>query len=89
MVYHEGEGKKGGNNVASLFMKQLNAMGWITNNFTNQQPYFKAELNVFFDNCPGQNKNNHVLQLVPYLVEMEAFQTVNFTFLIAGHTKNA
>ena len=42
----------------------------------------------FFDNCPGQNKNNHVLRFVPYLVEMGAFQTVTFTFLIAVHTKN-
>jgi hypothetical protein len=49
------------------------------------------ELNVVFDNCcPGQNKNHHVLWLVPYLVEMGYFHCVlNFIFLVVGHTKNA
>ena len=47
------------------------------------------ELNVVFDNCGGQNKNNFVLLLVPFLVEMGYFKHVNFIFLIVGHTKNA
>jgi hypothetical protein len=47
------------------------------------------ELNVVFDNCGGQNKNNFVLLLVPYLVEMGYFKSVNFIFLVVGHTKNA
>ena len=47
-VYHESEGKKAGNNVASLLMKQLNAIFWITNDFTNKHPYCKGELHVFF-----------------------------------------
>ncbi|KAG7371480.1 hypothetical protein IV203_020050 [Nitzschia inconspicua] len=46
------------------------------------------ELNVVMDNCAGQNKNNHVLLLAPYLVEMGYFRTVNMLFLVAGHTKN-
>jgi hypothetical protein len=53
------------------------------------QPTAGKELNVVFDNCGGQNKNNFVLLLVPYLVEMGYFQHVNFIFLIVGHTKNA
>jgi hypothetical protein len=40
------------------------------------------------DNCPGQNKNNFVLRLAPYLQEKEFFVEVNFIFLIVGHTKN-
>ena len=86
-VYHEGQAKKGGNNVASLLIKQLIYLGWMDGNYLSH-PYPLAELNVFFDNCPGQNKNNHVLRLVPYLVEIGVFQTVNFNFLVAGHTKN-
>jgi hypothetical protein len=40
------------------------------------------------DNCGGGNKNNHVILLAPYLVEMQYFETVNVIFLVAGHTKN-
>ncbi len=38
----------------------------------------RAELNTDFDNCPGLIKNNTVLMLVPYLVEMDYFKKVNF-----------
>ena len=87
-VYHEGEGKKGGNNVASLIFKQLQYFGWIP--YGNEEsPSKDDELNIIFDNCPGQNKNNHVLRLVPYLVESRMFLKVNFIFLVVGHTKNA
>jgi hypothetical protein len=55
----------------------------------NGQPITGGELNVFFDNCTGQNKNSYVLWLVPYLVEAGFFKTVNFNFLVVGHTKNA
>ena len=85
-IYTEGQGKKGGNNVASLIMKTLKYFGWI--NDEEVSPSKDDELNIIFDNCPGQNKNNHVIRLVPYLVEMEYFAKVNFIFLIVGHTKN-
>jgi len=49
----------------------------------------RFKLTVVFDNCTGQNKNNTVLKLVPYYVEMGYFQEVEFLFLIVGHTKNA
>jgi hypothetical protein len=85
-IYQEGDGKKGGNNVASLLMKTLGAgiLNILDDNTKGK------ELNVVFDNCPGQNKNHHVLWLVPYLVEKGYyFHTVNFIFLVTGHTKNA
>ena len=41
------------------------------------------------DNCVGQNKNNYVLRLAPYLVEKGYFSHVQFVFLDVGHTKNA
>ena len=85
-VYSEGEGAKGGNNVASLLMKTIQRFGW--GQHENEDEAGK-EINVVFDNCPGHNKNNTVLQLVPYLVEMNYFRSVNFIFLVAGHTKNA
>jgi hypothetical protein len=36
-----------------------------------------------------KNKNNVVLRLTPYLVEMGYFQTVDFVFYVRGHQKNA
>ena len=48
----------------------------------------RCQLSVVCDNCPGQNKNNHVVRLAPYLVEKGYFKRVQFVFLVAGHTKN-
>jgi hypothetical protein len=84
-IYHEGEGKKGGNNVASLIYKYLDEQGYI--NRGRQQP--RKELNIVMDNCGGQNKNRYVLQLAPLFVELRYYRHVNIIFLVAGHTKNA
>ncbi len=54
-VYHEGIGKKGANNVCSLLMKTL------TDNGVLNECVCGGKLNVVFDNCSGQNKNNTVL----------------------------
>jgi hypothetical protein len=81
-TYEEFEGKKGGRNVASLIMYHLQRMGFLD----AANPY--KELNLIMDNCSGQNKNQMVLRLVPYLVEMGYFSKVNFIFLVVGHTKN-
>jgi hypothetical protein len=83
-IYHEGEGKKGGNNVASLVHKYLDEQGWI-----NRGRAARKELNIIMDNCGGQNKNKYVLQLAPLFVELKYYRRVNIIFLVAGHTKNA
>jgi hypothetical protein len=41
------------------------------------------------DNCGGQNKNNAVLRLALYLIEIRYFLTVEFISYIHGRTKNA
>ena len=46
------------------------------------------ELNIIFDNGCGQNKNNMVLRLVAWLVQLGHFHKVNFIFLIVSNTKN-
>jgi hypothetical protein len=79
----EGEGKKGGNNISSLLLKTLRLLSFM------QEGNQGKELNVVFDNCGGQNKNTFVLLMVPYLVEMGYFKSVNFIFIVVGHTKNA
>jgi hypothetical protein len=84
-IYHEGEGKKGGNNVASLILKHLIDKGW-TGNRHNK---YAEELNIIMDNCAGQNKNRIVLRLAALLVELRWYGQVNLIFLVAGHTKNA
>ena len=82
-VYHEGVGKKGANNVASLVMKTLRHLNLLREDSVGD------ELNVIFDNCSGQNKNNTVLKLAAWLKATSFFQKVNFIFLVVGHTKNA
>lgn len=83
-IYHEGEGKKGGNNVASLLMKDITDRGWID---ATKGP--RKELTIIMDNCGGQNKNRMVLRLACLMVELKYFETVTFCFLVAGHTKNS
>ncbi len=83
-VYQEGDGKKGGNNIASsLLMKTLEAdILNILDDHTKGK-----ELNVVFDNCPGQNKNHHVLWLVPYLVEKDTSIQSTSSFSLRGIPK--
>lgn len=64
-------------------MKQLKNLGLM-----DRSKGMGKELTIVLDNCPGQNKNNFVLPLVPYLVEMGYFEEVNFIFLVVGHRKN-
>ena len=82
-VYQEGVGKKGANNVASLIVKTLRLLNLL------QDDSVGGELNIIFDNCSGQNKNNTVLRLAAWLTQMGYFKKVKFVFLIVGHTKNA
>jgi hypothetical protein len=82
-AYREFTGKKGSNNVALLFMQDLHDKFWLRKGSPGKI------LMIGMDNCGGQNKNNGVLHLAPYLVEMDYFLKVEFSFSISGHTKNA
>jgi uncharacterized protein YnzC (UPF0291/DUF896 family) len=82
-VYHEGVGKKGANNVASLIVKTLRQLNLLRDDSVG------GELNIIYDNCSGQNKNNTVLKLAMFLKAAGYFASVNFIFLVVGHTKNA
>jgi hypothetical protein len=85
--YKEGYGTKGGINVASMLMKTFRRLELLKED-SNGNPITGNELNIVMDNCGGQNKNNHVILLAPYLVERGFFKTVNMIFLVVGHTKN-
>ena len=81
-IYSEAEGNKGGNVVASMIMMHLRERGLLDDKKK------RFQLSIVMDNCGGQNKNNHVLRLAPYLIEKGYFYIVEFQFLVAGHTKN-
>ena len=81
-VYTDAVGKKGANNVASLIMKTLRHLNLLRKDSVG------SELNIVFDNCCGQNKNNTVLRLAPWLAQLGYFLEINFIFLVVGHTKN-
>jgi hypothetical protein len=82
-AYREFTARKGSNNVASLIMQDLYDKFWLRKGSPGKK------LTIAMDNCSGQNKNNVVLRLALYLVEMKYFRTVEFVFYIRGHTKNA
>ena len=82
-VYNEAVAKKGANNVASLIVKTLRRLNHLHGDSIG------GELNIIFDNCSGQNKNNTVLRLAAWLKQMGYFKKVKFVFLIVGQTKNA
>jgi hypothetical protein len=82
-VYPKGIGKKSANNVASLIMNTLQKLNLL------HEDSVGSELNIIFDNCSGQNKNNTVLKLPTWLMAMGYFKEIHFIFLVVGHTKNA
>ncbi len=68
-VYAEGVAGCGGNNVASLLIKDLHDSGLLD---PTKGP--GGHLVAAFDNCSGQNKNNYVLKLLcAWLVEKGFF----------------
>ena len=87
-VYDEGEGAKGGDNVASLIYKYLEDEGVIKEwEDSGKEP--GESCTFVFDNCAGQNKNKCVIRMAClWLIDMGIYKTVIVLFLIAGHTKN-
>ena len=84
-LYHEGEGKKGGNSVVSLIHQSLKNKGL----FEDAKEKGPGEyLTLVFDKCGGQNKNRIVLWYLLYLVESRIYKTVESFFLVCGHTQN-
>jgi hypothetical protein len=82
-AYPEYDGKKGGDNVASLIMHFLGMHGLL-----DEEKGPGGKLVFIMDNCSGQNKNRMVLRLGGALVDLGYFKEVEFVFLIVGHTKN-
>jgi hypothetical protein len=80
-TYLETDGRKGGNNVASMLWNELKRKGLTT-------PGGTREFNFVMDNCGGQNKNRMVLRLLFVLVKLKLCFKARMIFLVKGHTKN-
>jgi hypothetical protein len=80
-TYLETDGRKGGNNVASMLWNELKRKGLTT-------PGGTREFNFVMDNCGGQNKNWMVLRLLFVLVKLKLCFKARMIFLVKGHTKN-
>ena len=82
-VYYKVFVKKGANNVMSLAVNTLKDRNDVLQND------IRGELNLVFNTCTGQNKNNNVQILLVYLADVIDFRMITFVFLIVGHTKNS
>ena len=78
--YQEGEGEKGGDNVASLIMQALHDQGFIKLD-DDGNPIHSRQLTIATDNSSSQNKNNMVIQLVPWLVETGFYKEMELLFM--------
>ena len=41
---------------------------------------------LWVDNCPGQNKNNYMVQFFQDLIRRKVYSRIDYKFLIPGHT---
>jgi hypothetical protein len=80
-TYFETDGKKGGNNVASMLWNELRRKGLTTGEMVQ-------EINIVMDNCAGQNKNRMVIRLLFVLIKLKRCFRARLVFLVKGHTKN-
>ena len=67
-LWHEAEGGRGANHIASCLFRILNA----TSNITGD----KKNLNVWSDNCCTQNKTRMLLFMYIFLVEHSCFRSI-------------
>ncbi len=82
-VYTDAIRRKCVNKMASVIVKTLRHLNLLPNN------EHSSELNILFDNCCSQNKNNTVLRLAAWITQLGYIMEVNFIFLVVGHTKSA
>lgn len=75
-LYHEGEGKKGPDEVCSMLHKYLQS--------SNLEEI--TELRIFSDNCGAQNKNQPLSRYLLYLTDSGKFQKVQHFFPVRGHS---
>ncbi|CAG9784775.1 unnamed protein product [Diatraea saccharalis] len=74
-TYHEGEAKRGPDEVCSLLWKTIQ----------NIDPAVKV-LHVFSDACGGQNRNNTLVRFFLILIYLGRFEKIHQYFPVRGHS---
>lgn len=75
-LYHEGEARKSPNETCSFILDYLSSVP--------KDDY--DELNVYADNCGGQNKNHCFSKMFLALTDLKRFKKINQFFPIRGHS---
>ena len=84
--FTEGEGAKGGNNVASMLWNNFKINDFI-NISSTQGPL--GEYYMVMDNCGGQNKNRMVIRFFLMMCELQILKKAGNLYLVRGHTKKS
>eukprot|EP01028_Stygiella_incarcerata_P005046 TRINITY_DN2174_c0_g1_i1.p1 TRINITY_DN2174_c0_g1~~TRINITY_DN2174_c0_g1_i1.p1 ORF type:complete len:687 (+),score=189.22 TRINITY_DN2174_c0_g1_i1:217-2277(+) len=89
--YFVGIVKRNGKSVpARVTPKKPSAVASMLVDYINQSVgYHVRHLYMNADNAGGSNKNKTILALCSYLVAIGRFDTITYSFMIAGHTKSA
>ena len=88
-LHHEGEGKKGAVDVASVVMNHMQTC-LIPADFNPRNASNLTNKIIFVaDNCAGEKKTNTVARLANLLVRGRCFATAEVAFLVKGHAKNS
>ncbi|CAI6357776.1 unnamed protein product [Macrosiphum euphorbiae] len=74
-VRHEGVVSRGANEICSSFLKV------VTSRITT-----KKNIQMWCDNCAGQNKNKMLVFVMFYLVATGWFESIECLFLVSGHS---
>lgn len=80
-IWHEGEGKRGSNEIGSCLISFLN-------NLSNSSESNKLNMIFYSDNCGGQCKNKFIVTCYIYAVSRFKFESITHKFLVVGHTQN-
>lgn len=80
-MWHEGQGKRGPNEIGSCLLKYLQRK---SENYRGND----LEIVFFSDNCSGQQKNKFVLAAYFYAVQNYNIKSITHKYLVTGHTQN-
>lgn len=80
-MWHEGQGKRGSNEIGSCLLKYLKQ---------KSENYRENDLEIVFysDNCTGQQKNKFILAAYFYAIANYNIKSITHKFLVSGHTQN-
>lgn len=79
-VWHEGEGKRGSNEIASCVLRYL---------YNLKDDIDKLDVILYSDNCGGQQKNRFLISMYLYAVtNYDHLNSITHKYLITRHSQN-